>query len=86
MKVVSSIQATTARALTVQINVAMMRDPSGRFDLIIQFTYLPPSYFEQNPKNCRTTSFYCIFCALIRFVKGANFCVGGQLLGGAPSF
>ncbi len=58
----------------------------GRFDLIFQFTYLPPSYFEQNPKNCRTTSFFFIFCASRRFVKGANFCVGGQLLGGAPSF
>ncbi len=30
----------------------------GRFDLIFQFACLPPSYFEQNPKNCncRTTT------------------------------
>ncbi|KAK1732675.1 hypothetical protein QTG54_016652 [Skeletonema marinoi] len=49
----------TGKALPYQVGLSQAvptgdAPPEGRFDLIIQFTYIPPSYFGSNPRNCRT--------------------------------
>eukprot|EP00984_Skeletonema_dohrnii_P021914 scaffold11057_cov68-Skeletonema_dohrnii-CCMP3373.AAC.1 len=50
----ASLEAVLAFLASLDDMKSIYSSTAGRIDLVIQFTYIPPSYFGSNRRNCRT--------------------------------